>query len=152
MKLCKFVLFLFFFSCSVVLTIPKNPSFEIERIWKELDPHPKLKSSFMEDKWAIIGYILICSRDFFLIDKLKFKWTGKNLDNVSFSIYKDSKNAEPLLIEDNFIGDGIWQSQKQRVKFILKEKVGTRSRFYLVANFKDSQKTLLKEGNFEILF
>lgn len=150
MRNCRLFFTLISFLCSFAFSLPKYPSVTFDFSWKELELFPQAKKS-LEVRWAVIGFILGSAREKVLINKLELSWNGKPLENLSFSLHKEPRNCDSLMLEENFIGNGSWNKEKQKIKFNLNEKILGRSKYYVIVMFKPGQESILKSGNFKVL-
>lgn len=133
------------------LTIPDGMfSLSTTLTWQEFEPRQQI-ISLKKNKLAWTALITIRSKNAMRLQELNLQWYGESIDKVHASLYRKGRtNQELIPIQEYLICDGIWNTKKQQIMFILDEKVVAINQYYLVLSFPNQAVKKLKHGHFTL--
>ncbi len=130
----------------------------IEPKWEDLDKNDAQKTAAFGSKWILAGSITFekKAKDPVSLHRLHLQWLGKDLANLTASLYRKLPDKDFYPIEANLVCDGVWCEKKQTIIFTFDEQknIGPRTIFYLILTVPQDPPELeymIKQGSFSLL-
>ena len=107
--------------------------------------------TMQKEKWAWTCSLIFKSKWPVKLTQLKLQWKGGKIEKLSAGLYqKKERDCAVIPIEENLIGQGIWNAADQQLVFNLDEKVVAVNKYYLMLSFPKKLEPHIKTGRFVI--
>jgi hypothetical protein len=125
-------------------------SLSVTNTWQEFQ-FDAAGQKYHHDRWAWMWSVTLKSKTALKLHQLTLQWIGKKIDKLYASLYQ-KKECDPILIpiQDNLIGEGVWNPVKQQLTFHLNQKIVARNEYSLVLSFPQKIEQLLRDGKFAL--
>ena len=118
--------------------------------WREY-PLNIPKINLQKEKWAWTCSLTFKSKWPVKLTQLKLQWKGNKIEQLSAGLYqKKERDRAVIPIEENLIGQGVWNATDQQLVFNLDEKVVAVNKYYLMLSFPKKLESNIKKGRFVI--
>ncbi len=99
---------------------------------------------------TLTEFIIVKTPKVLYFKNIKFKWIGKPIKKLAASLYKKKREHDILApITDNIVSDGVWNTKKQELSFMLEhEKMISVNNYYLILSYPINIEKKIKNGKF----
>jgi len=125
----------------------------LQPLWQEIQASTERAITF-NGKWMRAGTITFRKKIMgpLELNAIVLNWHGPPIKSLEASLYCTEINKPFLAIDSNWVGDGQWSNQSQRLTFKFKSPCALCSvtTFHLMLTVPESLEAILKQGNFTL--
>jgi hypothetical protein len=129
---------------------PHTCELNLKPLWQEL----QTDDQSLGGRWILVGTLTFRKKVLEPINltTLMLSWHGNKIDTLQASLYRTEINEPFLAINDYWVADGGWSTEKQRLRFKMDHTKGLSAitTFHLVLTVPANTEQALKTGFFAV--